>query len=85
MELSLIYGHLCRCIICHSHHMTKHITSSFDGRQAHWAALASFIQSIAGDFLRISDVNDLPPADVCEMHKNETILLVSDPTYPYCT
>ena len=28
--------------------------------QAHWAALASFIQSIAGDFLRVSDDNDLP-------------------------
>ena len=34
--------------------------SSFDGGQAHWAALASSIQNIAGDFLRISDANDLP-------------------------
>ncbi len=48
---------LCRCVIRHSHHMTKQIPTSFDSRQAHWAALASFI---AGDFLRISDGNDLP-------------------------
>ena len=33
---------------------------SFDGTQAHWVALASFIQSIAGDCLRVSDANDLP-------------------------
>ena len=37
--------------MCHSHHMTKQTPSCFDGRHAHCAALASFIQSIAGDFL----------------------------------
>ena len=46
--------------MCHSHHTTKQTPSCFDGRHAHWAALASFIQSIAGDFLRVSDANDLP-------------------------
>ena len=51
---------LCRCVICHSHHMTKQTSPSFDGRQAHWAALAFLIQSIAGDFLMVSDANDLP-------------------------
>ena len=56
----LIYGHLCRCGMCQSHYLTKQTPSSFDGRQAHWAALSSFIQGIDGDFLRVSDANDLP-------------------------
>ena len=57
----LIYGHLSRSVMCHSHHMTKQAPSSFDGRiaRAHWAALASFIESIAGNILRVSDVIDL--------------------------
>ena len=46
--------------MCHSHHMTKRTQSSFDGRHAHWATLASCIQSITGDFLRVSYANDMP-------------------------
>ena len=54
-----IYGHLFRCVMCHSHHMPHR---AFNGRQVHWAALASFIQSIAGDVFSgyLMPCNDLP-------------------------
>ena len=66
---------MCRCVMCHSHHMTKQTSSSFDGRQAHWAALASFIPSIAGDFLRVSDANDLSQLTFVKSIKSSPFML----------
>ena len=51
--------------------MTKQTPSCFDGRHAHWAALASFIQTIAVDFLRVSDANDIYILLLVESGKTE--------------
>ena len=56
--------HLCLSNVnvhkCCKSYITKQAPSSFDGTHIHWAALTSFIERIAGDFLRLSDANDAP-------------------------
>ena len=43
------------------------------------ALLLTITAIIAGDFLRVSDANDLPQL-MCEIHQNEPVLSVSAPS-----
>ena len=55
----LVYGHLCRCVMCHSHHMTKQTPSGFDDRHAHWAALYRTINAQYDGVILQEDLNML--------------------------
>ena len=57
-SLSMVAGSVVRGRPCQP--VVKQHPKSFDDRLAHWAALASFIQSIDGYFLRISHAIDRP-------------------------